>query len=248
MFKSFLLKKKIKIIKSKIKNLISTNNVYEGVNKEEVSQFFKDTKLKNWLRSHGIEVTTMPPFSMGGSGIAYFLNNNIVLKVTDDLVEANIAKMLINSKIDHSMIDVLKIEKYYFILQHKLNIKDTPESLKTAADLVTVMIDDNELEEFPDDYNKIKEMCISTLSENGFSNSYLDKMLLIIKILKELEETTGFFHDDAGPTNIGTKDDKTYVFDLGPNKTKSYNTERTIEKINKKREKLGLPKHNFNEL
>lgn len=247
MFKSFLLKKKIKIIKSKIKNLISVNDFYESVNKQETNELFKEVNLKNWLRNHGIEITTIPPFSMGGSGIAYFLNNKFVLKITDDLVEANIAKMLIDSKVDHSMISVLKIKKYYCILQHKLNTENTSESLKTAADLVTVMIDDYELEEFPDD-DKIKEMCISTLSENGFSNSYLSKMLIIIKILKELEQTTGFFHDDAGPTNIGTKDDKTYVFDLGANKTKDYNAERAIKKINIKREKLGLPKHNFDKL
>jgi len=246
MFKSFLLKKRIKLIKSKLSDLFSLgNSVKESINLNIANELWKDKKLKLWLRNHGIEITEKPGFSAGGSGIAYFLPNNMVLKLTDDIVEANIAKMLINSKTDHTFIDVYKLENYYFILQHKLDVKNTPEEIKTAADLVTVMIDDNNLEEFPENEEIIKKMCIETIKDNGFSLSFLDKMLLIIKMLKELQDNTGFFHDDAGPTNIGTKDGKTYVFDLGPNKTKEYDPNTTIQSINSRRERLGLDKHEF---
>jgi hypothetical protein len=246
MFKTFLIKKRIKLIKSKIQDLISIGDgIHERVNLNLANELWNDKRLKIWLRTHGIEATTLPPHSMGGSGIAYFLPNNMVVKVTDDIVEANIAKMLISSIIDHTFIDVLNIQNYYLILQHKLDTKNTPEDLKRAADLVTVMIDDNSLESFPNDEALIKKMCIETIKENNFPISFLDKMLLIIKMLKELQDHTGFFHDDAGPTNIGTKDGKTYVFDLGPNKTKTYSPESAIEKINSRREELGLKKHNF---
>lgn len=246
MFKQFLLKKRIKFLKSKIKELIENKKIYERVNSNSVRDLWNDNKLKNWLKSHGIEITTQPSFSEGGSGVAYFLPNNMVLKITDDIVEANIAKMLISSTIDHIFIDVLKIENYYLILQHKLDTKNTPEELKKAADLVTVMIDDYSLEEFPEDENLIRKMCIKTVKENGFQISFVDKMLLIIKMLKELQDHTGFFHDDAGPTNIGVRGEKAYVFDLGPNKTKTYSPESTINKINARRKELGLNKHEFN--
>lgn len=246
MFKQFLLKKRIKFLKSKIKELTENKEIYEKVNSSSVDNLWNSNKLKTWLKSHGIEITTRPSFSEGGSGVAYFLPNNMVLKITDDIVEANIAKMLISSTIDHTFIDVLKIENYYLILQHKLDTKNTPEELKKAADLVTVMIDDYSLEEFPEDESLIRKMCIKTVRENNFPINFVDKMLLIIKMLKELQDHTGFFHDDAGPTNIGVKGDKAYVFDLGPNKTSAYSPESAMEKINSRREKLGLKKHEFN--
>lgn len=246
MFKQFLLKKRINFLKLKIKELTENKEIHERVNSGSTNELWKNKKLIIWLKSHGIEITTQPSFSEGGSGIAYFLPNNMVLKITDDIVEANIAKMLISSTIDHTFIDVLKVKNYYLMLQHKLDTKNTPEELKKAADLVTVMIDDYSLEEFPEDENLIKKMCIKTVKENNFPISFVDKMLLIIKMLKELQNHTGFFHDDAGPTNIGIKGDKAYVFDLGPNKTSTYSPESAIEKINSRREKLGLKKHEFN--
>jgi hypothetical protein len=244
MFKSFVLKKKIKKIKNAIKNL-SLETINEKIDINIVKDIWKNNKIIYWLRSNGIEIVTPPPYSLGGSGIAYFLPNNMVLKITDDIVEANVAKMLIKSKIKHTMIDVVKINNLYLILQQKLDLKKTSEDMKTAADLVTVMIDDNSLEEFPDNKELLKNMCIKTIKENNFPISILDKMLLIIDTLKEIEKTTGYFHDDAGPTNIGTKDGRAYVFDLGPNKTKGYNPLERIEKIKTKRAKLGLSDHEF---
>jgi hypothetical protein len=244
MFKSFLLKKQIKKIKSAIDKL-ALKNLSEKLDINIVKDLWREPKITNWLKSNGIELVGPPPYSAGGSGIAYFLPNNMVVKVTDDIVEANVAKMLINSKTKHTMIDVIKIKNFYFILQHKLDVKNTSEEIKTAADLVTVMIDDNSLEEFPEDEMLIRKMCLETLKENHFPVSLLEKMMLVIRMLKEIENTTGFFHDDAGPTNIGTKDGKEYVFDLGPNKTKTYNPEKRIKKINKKRKNLGLKSHEF---
>lgn len=244
MFKSFLLKKQIKKIKKAINNL-NLSTITEKIGINLIKDIWKNPEVISWLRSKGIELTGVPPYSEGGSGVAYFLPNNIVVKITDDIVEANVAKMLIKSKAKHTMIDVIKIDRFYLILQHKLELKKTSEEMKTAADLVTVMIDDNSLEEFPKNKSLLKNMCIKTIKENNFSVSILDKMLLIIEILKEIENTTGFFHDDAGPTNIGTKDGKTYVFDLGPNKTKDYDPKQRIEKIKKKRFQLGLVNHEF---
>lgn len=242
-FKQFVLKKQVNFVKSKLVSLIN-NDVNESIEFSE--DIWKDKELLNWLRSHGLEITGNPGFKKGGSGIAYFLPKNLVLKITDDIVEANIAKMIINSKVDNNIIDVKKINNQYAILQRKLDTKNTPENIKLAADLVTVMIDEFELSEFPDDKNKIIEMCNKIIDESNVSKNIISSMLLIISLISNLYKETGFFHNDAGPTNIGTEKGKTYIFDLGPNKTKDYSSEKEIEKINKKREKLGLTKHTFN--
>jgi hypothetical protein len=244
MFKSFLLKKKIILIKNALNNL-SIDTVKEKVDLNIVKNLWKNQKVIFWLKSHGIELINIPPFSTGGSGVAYFLPNNMVIKLTDDIVEANVAIMLIKSKLKHTFLDVMKLGNFYLILQNKLDLKNTSNEIKTAADLVTVLIDDYSLEEFPEDENLLKKMCLKTLKENSFPFSLLSSMLLVIKILKEIENNTGFFHDDAGPTNIGTKDKETYVFDLGPNNTRDYKPEERMKKINKKRSQIGLKPHKF---
>lgn len=242
-FKSFALKKQVNFIKSKLISLIS-NKINESIEIEQ--NIWENKELLVWLRSHGLEVTESPGFKRGGGGIAYFLPKNMVLKFTNDIVEANIAKMIVNSKVAENIIDVKKINNKYAILQKKLDTNNTPEDIKSAADLVTVMIDEFELTEFPEDKNILIDMCNKILDEFNMPKSLLKNMLFIINIISNLYKTTGFFHNDAGPTNIGNEGDKTYIFDLGPNKTKDYSSDKEIEKINKTREKLGLKKHEFN--
>jgi len=246
MFKKFLLKKKIRKVQDLISKISSIPKFVERVNPEELNDVWKNKKIRSWLHSHGIEILNTPSFAQGGSGIAYFLPKEMVVKVTDDIVEANIAKMLINSNIENNLIDVFNFNNYYLILQHKLDTTNIPKQMKTAADLVTVMIDEYELEEFPDNIEKTKQMCLKILKDNNFSIEYLDKMMIIIQILNKIYKSTGFFHDDAGPTNIGMKNGNTYVFDYGPNKTKDYSSAKAIDKINKQRERLDLSPHNFN--
>lgn len=246
MFKKFLLKRNVKKIQYLISKLSFIPKFNERIESREVEHVWQNKTVKSWLHSHGIEISNTPSFAKGGSGIAYFLPKEMVVKVTDDIVEANIAKMLISSKFENNLIDVKKIDNYYLILQHKLDTTNISKEIKTAADLVTVMIDEYELEEFPNDLEKIKQMCLKVLKDNNFSNKYLEKMMIIIQILNKIYQQTGFFHDDAGPTNIGMKNGNTYVFDYGPNKTKQYTTNKAMDKINKQREKLGLNPHNFN--
>lgn len=242
-FKHFALKKQVNLIKDKLVSLLN-NQINESIKTEE--DIWKNKELLLWLRSHGIEMTQNPGFKRGGSGIAYFLPKNMVLKLTNDIVEANIAKLIINSKIGENIIDVKKINNNYVILQKKLDTENTPEDIKSAADLVTVMIDEFELTEFPEDQSTLIKMANKTLEEFKMPKKLLKNMLAIIEIISNLYKTTGFFHNDAGPTNIGKDGDKTYIFDLGPNKTKDYSSNREIEKINQNREKLGLKKHEFN--
>lgn len=245
-FKQFNLKKQINFIKSKIVSLFN-NTINENIQIDE--NIWKSSELRAWLHSHGIEVTESPGFKKGGSGIAYFLPKNLVLKITEDIVEANIAKMLIKSKSDKNIIDVKKIDNKYFILQKKLDTENMSENIKLAADLVTVLIDEFELSEFPSDKEEIKKLCIQTInkfsSHPGVTTSLLNEMLLIIELINGLYKETGFFHNDAGPTNIGMDRGRAYIFDLGPNKTKDYDSEKEIKKINQQREKLGLKKHKF---
>jgi len=241
-FKQFTLKKQISFVKSKILSLM-TNKINESIQIEE--NIWSNKELNNWLRLHGIEITEKPSFKKGGSGIAYFLPNNKVLKFTEDAVEANIAKMIINTKIGKNIIDVKKIGNKYAILQSKLDTENAPEDIKLAADLVTVMIDEYDLTEFPEDKNILVDMSNNILEKFNMPKKLLKNMLIIIKLIEDLYKKTGFFHNDAGPSNIGVKGNKTYIFDLGPNKTKNYSTEKEIEKIKQKREKLGLNAHEF---
>lgn len=241
-FKQFNLKKQVNLIKSKITSLLN-NTINENV---QIDQKIWDNRvLIEWLRGHGIEIGEIPSFKKGGSGTAYFLPKNMVVKITDDVIEANIAKMIIRSNIEKNIIDVKKIDDRYAILQKKVDTVNTPKNIKLAADLVTVMIDEFELNEFPDDLNEVKKMCLQIIKKFEMPIKLLDEMILMIEMIKTIYKETGFFHNDAGPTNIGTADGKTYIFDLGPNKTKGYDTKKEIEKINQKREKLGLSKHEF---
>lgn len=218
---------------------------------EVTEKFWLDTSspLHNWLKSNNINYRkgVLPGFAAGGVGRAYFLNDDFVVKMTSNKVEANVANMVKgNIDIPTPVIDVLNIDKgIYAILQHRVDTK-LPEEIRNAADYLIMIIDDYpEMEGFPDSKQEQEEICKEIIQNYNQPMSLLNPMLLILDVLVRLYKFTGFKHDDAGPTNIAMRKGKIVIPDLGPNETGDFEPEKALDKIQQNRQKLGLPPQKF---
>lgn len=217
---------------------------------EVTEQFWLDSRspLHAWLDSNGVQYSKnkVPSFAEGGVGRAYMLGD-FVVKMTSNRVEANVANMVkSNREIPTPVIDVLHLGRgIYGILQNYVET-DLPEEIKTAADYLTMIIDDYpEMEGFPASPQEQKRICIEIIHRYDQDLSLLNPMLLILDVLIKLYKATGFKHDDAGPTNIAMYKDKVVIPDLGPNETGDFDPNDALNKIQQNRQKLGLPPQTF---
>lgn len=249
-FKQFIDQNKIKQLVKVISSIFIIPTIVESRRMkahDNTKQYWllPNSPLLNWLKQHGVEVTPnyIPKYVDGGAGRVYFLNNQKVVKMTANRVEANVAAMVSNrSDIPTPIIDTIYLgDNLYAILQHWVNTNVSNE-LKQAADYLTVLIDDHpEMDGFPTNKRQQEKLCIETLNKYKGNKELLPYMMIIMDVLSKLYNTTGYKHDDAGPTNIGIHQGKVVIPDLGPNETGSFDTLSALVKINKNRKKLGLP-------
>lgn len=204
-----------------------------------------NSPLYNWLEIYKIKISRgkIPPFSEGGSGRVYFLEKHVV-KMSANRVEANVANMVSGrTDLPSSVIGVKYLgDNIYAILENYVETKKIPPYIKEAADYVMVMIDENpNMEGLPVNKKDQKKLSETTLKTNGGNIGLLPYMITIIDKLNKLYKATGFWHDDAGSSNIGIFKGKLVFPDLGPNETKDFNQLKTLVKIKKNRQNLGLP-------
>ena len=259
-FKKWLFKKdlkdKIKKAAETLSNIISVPPNLERVPKRRFNKtnegrqskahdatekyWLEPSKIQPWLKSHGIEWSNeLPSYKDGGAGRAYMLGNHVV-KFTANKVEANVAAMTIEKSIP-PIIDVLPIDGMYAILQNFVDMNSV-QNIKDAADYVTAIVDDYpNIEGFPVDKESQKKLSLEVLSKYGGSPNLVPYMMSVMTALATLYGSTGFKHDDAGPTNIGMYKDKIVFPDLGPNETGDFDTDKAMEKIGHNRDKLKLP-------
>jgi len=213
---------------------------------ENTEKFWTNSRspLIPWLQKHSISIPSgVPKYAQGGSGRAYFLDKDYVVKMTANRVESNVANIVKNgSDLPTPVIDVLPLPGgFYAILQHHVNT-NVPKQIKDAADYLTMIIDDYpEMNGFPQTVQDQQKICSEILVKNGGNKSLLPYMLVVLKVLIHLYHATGFKHDDAGPTNIAMHNGKIVIHDLGPNETGKFNPRNSLNQIHQNRANLGLP-------
>jgi hypothetical protein len=251
-FKNFLLNKilktRISFVKSKLQSIFSeSSRLHEGKDaKEETLKYWNDSQFIDWIQHFNIsaELGKVPNYKDGGVGRAYLLDNKVI-KFTDNAVEANIANMLVNNKNAPAVIHaVKKFDNVYAIVSDKYNM-NFPKTLGKASDLFMAYVDDHELSEFPETEEGRKKLATDAVLHWKEGKYLIPYMQLIIDTLYSLYKNTGFFHDDAVPSNLGLNDKgDVVVSDLGPNQPKSFNPVSKLGEIQQRRERLGLPPYN----
>ncbi len=204
---------------------------------------FYDNLFLRWLRSFGIDISAgkAPSFKEGGTARVYFIGNKAV-KITDNRVEVNVAKLALERKTPNVVVlGVKKFGDVYAIVMPVVDMKNIDKYYIKASDYLTLMIDDDDFEGFPAEESEQREACLKIIEENDLEEEILPYMLNILKILRKLYDDTGFVHTDATPSNIGMYNKKLVIPDLGPNQGAHFSPEDELSKISKSREKLGLP-------
>lgn len=254
-FKKFIkasaLKDKIKFVKRMLMQIFSKEGaISEGkAAKEDTLVFWNDKKFISWLKSLGVDATQgkTPEYKDGGVGRAY-LTNNFAVKFTDNSVEANVANMLVDNKDAPAKVyGVYKIPKshVYAIVSDKYDM-DFPDTLGHASDLLMAYVDEVGLDYYPDsdaERMEIAKKVVKSQNEMPFLVPFVKE---VIESLFRLYKSTGFFHDDAMPQNLGmSPTGDIMVADLGPNQPGGFDPKKKLADIAAKREKLGLGKKEF---
>lgn len=219
---------------------------------EEADEFWTDpdSPIYLWLQKHGVKSLVpgeIPPFTDGGAGRVYFfVQDALVVKFTRNPVEANVA-MMVKGRTDTPtvIVDVLPLtDEIYGILERYVNF-NVPGIVTKAADYLLEIIDNNpNMQGFPEDKASRQRMCQETIGGlGGDEPNLLHAMMLMMELINRLYRATGFFHDDAGPPNIGTYKGKVVLPDLGPNQTAKFDAQQAMDQIHANRRKLGLPPH-----
>lgn len=249
--KTSALKDKVKFVKQALMQIFSSDGaVVEGsAAQEETIPLWSDNKFISWLNSLGIKVAKgkVPEYKDGGVGRAYLLDNAVV-KFTDNPVEANVANMLVDNKNAPARIHgVYKVPgtHVYALVSDKYNM-NFPKTLGHASDLFMTYLDDTGIEDYPGTESERLELAKDVakhFSEKPFLVPYIKE---VIEALFKLYKSTGFFHDDAVPQNLGmSPSGEIMVADLGPNQPRSFDPKKRLAGITSKREKLGLQKANL---
>jgi hypothetical protein len=240
------LKTRISTLAKILKNITSVESIIkEGVAAQtETETYWSNPSFIRWLASKGVQwkLSKVPQFKDGGVGRAYFLGDKVV-KFTDNPVEANVANMVAGRRDTSTRIHaVQKISNVYAILQDMVNI-NFPKTFGKAADILMAYVDEKEIDEFPQDPSERQKMAEEAV-QMFEQKSYLVKYILeMMDVLDKLYRSTGFFHNDAMPQNLGMDKDtfNPVAIDLGPNQTKDFDPHKAMNKIHSKRQKLGLP-------
>lgn len=249
--KSSALKNKIKFVKQMLMKIFSKEGAVSESKaaQEDTLIFWNDKKFISWLNSLGVAATLgeIPNHKDGGVGRAY-ITNNFVIKFTDNSVEANVANILIDNKDAPAKIHgVYKMPKssVYAIVSDKYDM-NFPKTLGHASDILMAYVDEVGLTEYPDsdaERMEIAKKVVKSQNEMPFLVPFVKE---VIESLFKLYKSTGFFHDDAMPQNLGVSPTgDIMVADLGPNQTSDFDPNKRLADIAVKREKLGLRKTRF---
>ena len=216
---------------------------------ESTLQHWHSKEFIDWLQSNEIDHIQgdVPPYAEGGAGRAYFVDDKHVVKFTNDPMEANVAMMIKGSKDIPLVEDVLVLGGgSYAILNKRVMMgEELPKQVKDAADYMTLVIDDNpELKQggFPADPEVREALIREALA--GEREDLVVPMMHVMEALDQLYRSTGYLHDDAGPSNVGIYGGKIVFPDLGPNQTAEYSPAAAFETLNGNRSQLGLAVHN----
>lgn len=202
-------------------------------------------QFHSWLKSHGVAPPQEPPkFKDGGDGRAYFVGRHVV-KFTRDRAGANVANMC--TKVPNAPAPVIAVwrvpgKSIWAILQLLVQPERVAKDVATAADYLTVWMDDNpDIESFPPDRQGQEAEAARVVEHFGLDPSLVPSLVMVMNAHSKLYHTTGFSHTDGGPTNISMKDDELVYHDLGPNMTGDYKPRAVLDKIHATRQKLQLP-------
>lgn len=188
----------------------------------------KGSPVYDWLAKHSINWKGgVPPFKDGSQGRVYFLQRYVV-KFSGDKVEAMVAKLAAKSKVV-AVIDVLEIDHLFAVLQDFVDMEGTPQHIKDAADYLMVVIDNNQLTSFPTSRLEQQKLVLPVLKKFGNRMDLLPYVMLVMDAHIKLFNRTGFFHNDAGPTNVAIHKGGVVFTDLGPNQTSDYDPDTVIK-------------------
>lgn len=191
------------------------------------NHFFKDREIQKWLIQHEIDPSYYEEIGEGGIGRTYKFDEKAI-KITPDERETRISKIA-SRKCDHqNLIKIYDVKEipgtykdligrnrtFFMILMDAVTIKPlkgTP--LGKAADMVGGYLDVSgdrpsfnpamiaqEVIKYQDDEVKPEEQ------------KYI---LMLLEIVQDIYAHCGLRYVDVGETNIGFKDGKIVLFDLG---------------------------------
>jgi len=207
-------------------------------------RYFSDPEFISWAESHGVELVPgkVPYFREGGTARAYFIDN-LVIKITNNRVEANVAYLAKQQKNTNTVaMDIKKLDGgYYAILMPAVDMQNVDKQYKKASDYLTLLIDDDDFNGFPSDVAVQSKICDDIIKDNRLEESLKPYMMDMLKILRKLYDDTGFIHTDATPTNIGMYKGEVVIPDLGPNQPGNYDPDRELDRLQSNRRALGLP-------
>lgn len=208
--------------------------------------YWNTPELKSFLTKNNIPLPKgVPAFADGGVGRVYFLGKHVV-KLSQNKVEANVAKMVANSpNLPTVVIDVQPIgNRVYAILQEYVNTHTIDMRIRVSADVAMTILDRNpQISQtgWPKD-SVLAKLSKDVLQHFNQSLDLIPWILAVIKTHNMLYHATGFFHDDAVGSNVGLHPKKGVVFpDLGPNQSGSYSDADALAKIKSNRKQLQLP-------
>ena len=242
--KKTLLKYRLREISDLTSDVFGLGSQLSESKLEASDRFFSDPKFINWARSHGVELTLgkVPYFREGGTARAYFIDN-LVIKITNNRVEANVAYLAKQQKNTNTVaMDIQKLDGgSYAILMPAVDMQNVDKQYKKASDYLTLLIDDDGFTGFPADEATQSKICDDIIRDQGLQDSLKPYMMNMLKILRKLYDDTGFIHTDATPTNIGLYKGEVVIPDLGPNQPGNYDPDLELEKLRTHRASLGLP-------
>jgi len=187
-----------------------------------------DTPFYQWISTHypGFEPGRQPDkITKGGIGTAVFFGDR-VFKFTIQKSEAEIAALLGKHQLPQvAILDVIFLSKFgniFCIAQEKVNTTSIPQDLVTASYIVGDYID---AVHRPLGKNPFSKWGVQGASQDAISqysgpqnslvvHAYVE---LLLQVISDIEKKTGRVYVDTGPKNVGLKNEKPALFDLGGN-------------------------------
>jgi hypothetical protein len=201
---------RIIVIIEGLKRLLNQDGIICEDNPED--EYFKNPELREWLASHGIEVSEIPQSKRGSEGIVYFFGDKVV-KISGDKTEAAIASKVKGNHDITAVIDLVPVGDKFAILQHVVEFRPRHPTVE-ALDYLMAYFDDTSKEVLLQPTEEIIKGLYSNFPE---AEGAVD-LEGAINLLKMLYDATGFIHDDAAPSNVGLLNSKVVFTDLGPNR------------------------------
>lgn len=205
--------------------------VQEQVQMDTVRALFRATSmtpLYSWIETYtGQFEPGRGPDKMthGSVGYCAFFGNHVV-KFTDQKNEAEIAALLGDHKIPNvAILDVKRLPKLgiWAIMQEKVQTTNIPKELQEAALIVGDWVDGKYAHQMKSPFGKTRSpkdvndelFTRYPVEEYGWvCHAYAE---MILELMQKIEQKTGRVWNDSDPGNVGLKDGKVALFDLGFN-------------------------------